>query len=128
QASDLHRLLAFGVQHACAFAKYRSGTDTAATVSENVSGQDGARRAHQVLSKDLPDELRNVDLSRTRLDAGRVVAEQTARAGLKGQRRSERRINVGEVLLELLRSEFGARMHQSPNPVCHERRVEISGA
>src|SRR5690349_5842850 len=113
QSANLDRLLAFGVQNARAFTEYRSGTYASAAVPEHVGGENGSCRTGQVVSDDLPNELWNVDLSRTSFNAGSVVAEQTTRGRFQSQRRRQRRIDIGKVLFNLLRSEFGARMHEN---------------
>src|SRR5690242_5512786 len=83
---------------------------------KHIGREDGARGAYEILRQDLADELRDVDFSWASLDAGRVVAEQTARRRFQSERRRKRRINVCEVLFELLWSELGARVHGSPDP------------
>src|SRR5207248_2061066 len=64
--------------------------------------------------EDLPNKLWNINLCWTGLHAVRDVAEQAARRRFQGERRRKRRINICEVLFELLRSKLGARMHGDP--------------
>src|SRR5690242_11178653 len=97
QPADLHRLLSLGIQNARAFAEYRSGTHAPAAMPEYIRRKNGSRRAGEVVSKYLSNELRNVDLSRTSFNAGSVVAEEAPRGGFQGQRRRQRRIDIGKV-------------------------------
>src|SRR5262249_1769279 len=99
QLADLDRLLAFVVEHAGAFAQDRGRADAGAALSQDVSVQDGFGRAAQIAGQNLADELRNVDPGGTGLDAGSVMAEQTARSFFERLRRREWRVDVREVLL-----------------------------
>jgi hypothetical protein len=53
-------------------------THARAAHSEDVRVEDGAGRSFDVVGRDLPDELRNVDVGRARLHARRVGAKQAA--------------------------------------------------
>ena len=51
-----------------------------ARVAEQIGGEDRPGRAAHVVGRDLADEGRDVDTGRAGLDAGRVVAVETARS------------------------------------------------
>jgi hypothetical protein len=112
QQRDLDRLLVAIVEDARAFAEHFDRTRPRARMPHRVGVEDDARRAAHVLAGDLLDEGRDVDMRGTRVGARRVVAVQ-ALAGLE-QRRilCERRRDLGEVLLQLLRRERGNRIRR----------------
>src|SRR6267378_3840744 len=102
QSADIHRPAALLVEDARPFAEHRSRAGPGTTLPQDVRAQNGPGRAAQVAGRNLPDELRHVDLRRTGLDAGRIMAEQTTRPLFQGLRRGQRRIDVGKVLFELI--------------------------
>src|SRR5262249_50864518 len=94
------------IQHARALTQNRCRADTSATLPQDVGFKNGLGRAVQIAGKDLADELRHVDPCRAGLDAWSVMAEEAARSFFQCLSRRERRIDVREILFELVERKF----------------------
>jgi len=66
------------------FAQFLNGTYASASRAKEIRLQNSLRRTDQIRRRDLLDKLRNIDVSRTRMGARRIVAVQTP-VRLKGR-------------------------------------------
>ncbi|MNK97757.1 hypothetical protein D3C87_1181040 [compost metagenome] len=85
------------VAHAGLLAKNFRRAHPGATAAEDVGREDFLRGALHVVLRNVADERRNVDLARTGIHAGRVVAIQAARGFQVRLALVERRRQIGEV-------------------------------
>ncbi len=98
QPADLHGLALGGLAHAGFLAQRLCRADPGAHAAEDVLVEDGLRRPDRIARRDLADEKRDVDRGRTRLHAGRVVAEVAAIGLDQRLVMVERRMQVREVV------------------------------
>ncbi|MNI55405.1 hypothetical protein D3C73_1103550 [compost metagenome] len=97
QADHDRRAFVGVVAHAGLLAKDFRRAHPGATAAEDVGREDFLRGALHVVLRNVADERGNVDLARTGIHAGRVVAIQAARGFQVRLALVERRRQIGEM-------------------------------
>src|SRR5208282_6837265 len=100
QEPDADGLAFGGLAHAGLFAQRLGRADARAHAAHDVGVENGLGPSLAVPARDLADEKRNVDRSRTGLLAGGVEAEIAALRLDLGLMRGERGMEIGEIRLD----------------------------
>ncbi len=98
QVADLDGLVVVAMQDAGAFTEYLHRADAGATDGEDVGGEDGFGGAAEVSGRDLFDEARDVDVSRTGRGTGGIEAVEAAVRLHHSTLSGESRVQVVELL------------------------------